>query len=75
MRLLGSLHDAFLVEATEAEINDAIVKIRKAMLDASRILLDGFELATEDDIEPIVYPRRLAETETWIEVMNLLGLR
>jgi hypothetical protein len=64
-----------LIEATVGEIKEAIVKLRKAMLDASRMLLGGFELATEDDIEPIVNPQRLAETETWIEVMNLLGLR
>jgi DNA polymerase I len=75
VRILGTLHDAFLIEAIEAEVGAAIDNIKAAMAHASKMLLDGFELATEDKIERIVHPQRLAETETWIEVMNLLGLR
>lgn len=50
------VHDALLIEAPLADLDDAVCGTQRAMADASRLVLDGFELAT--DAEVICYPER-----------------
>ncbi|MBF0196380.1 MAG: DNA polymerase I [Planctomycetes bacterium] len=56
VKLCAPIHDAVLIEAPINEIDDVIAKTQKAMLKASKVILDGFELKT--DVEVIRYPDR-----------------
>lgn len=69
--VLASLHDAFLIEADADAIDHEVERMRGAMADASRTLLDGFELATTVH-GPIHHPDRLDPTPTWGRVMSML---
>lgn len=73
IRVLATLHDAFLIEAPEEHIDDEICRIQGTMGDASRLFLGGLELMTEVH-GPIRFPERFEVTETWREVMELLGV-
>lgn len=53
------VHDALLIEAPSDHIEEAVVATQKAMADASRIVLDGFELRTEAKI--FKYPDRFTD--------------
>lgn len=45
----GPVHDALLVEAAVEEIENVVTTAKQAMLDASRVVLDGFELRVDGD--------------------------
>lgn len=53
------VHDALLVMAPIARIDEVVAATQKAMADASRIVLDGFELRTEAKI--FAYPDRFTD--------------
>jgi hypothetical protein len=46
-RVLSTVHDAVLIEATDAEIDGAVRLTQRVMADASAILLDGHRLRTD----------------------------
>lgn len=50
----GQLHDAILIEADADVIDDIVVSAQAAMAQASAILLDGIEIATEAEV--VVWP-------------------
>lgn len=50
------VHDAFLIEADEGDIDEAVALTQKLMGDASEVLLDGFRL--ESDAEIVRSPDR-----------------
>lgn len=54
--LCGPVHDAVLIEAEEDQIDTAVSAMKTAMLSASRLVLDGFELRSDADV--IAYPER-----------------
>jgi DNA polymerase I len=56
IEVCGPVHDAFLIAAPLERLDADIVKTRAAMAEASRIILDGFELRT--DVKVIRYPER-----------------
>jgi hypothetical protein len=61
-------HDAFLIEAPLASLNQAVAVATKAMADASDVILDGYRLRTESQI--IRYPghytdKRDAAAQMW----------
>jgi len=67
------VHDAVLIEADLAEIGDAVAAMQDAMAEASRVVLDGFELGTEAKI--VRYPERYADLRgviMWERVQSLL---
>ena len=54
--MCGTLHDALIVEATEAEIDRVVAQTEEVMRKASQGILGGFELRTEAKV--VKYPER-----------------
>jgi len=70
------VHDAILVEGPSDEIDDVIRRTQEAMAEASKIVLDGFELRT--DCEVVSYPDRYMDKRgrnMWDTVTDLLAKR
>ena len=68
------VHDAVLIEAPLHELDDAIALTQSLMLEASRIILDGFELGS--DVKEVRYPDRYMDKRgavMWNKVMSLIG--
>jgi len=62
-----------LIEAPISELEDSIAKSQYLMKEASRIVLDGFEL--NSDVKKICFPDRYMDKRgavMWQKVMNLL---
>jgi hypothetical protein len=60
------IHDAFLIEADLAELESAVAEMQEIMAEASRKVLNGFEIRT--DVEIIRYPDRYMDergTQMW----------
>jgi DNA polymerase I len=53
------VHDAVLIAAPIGEIEAAVAVTREAMAEASRIVLDGFEVRT--DAKVTRYPQRFTD--------------
>jgi hypothetical protein len=51
--------DAFLIEANQIEIHDTVAQMQEIMAQASRQVLNGFEIRT--DVELIDYPNRYVD--------------
>ncbi len=56
IRVCLPLHDALLIEAPLADLDDAVRATQDHMAEASRIVLDGFELRT--DVNTVRHPER-----------------
>jgi hypothetical protein len=68
------VHDALLVEGPADEIETVVGETQKAMLEASRIVLDGFELRSDAKI--VCYPDRYMDPRgerMWETVMGILA--
>ena len=73
VRVAAPVHDALLIEADEVNLDDAVHVTRASMAEASRTVLDGFELRT--DVNVIRHPDRYVDErgrEMWGIVMGLL---
>jgi DNA polymerase-1 len=71
--LCAPVHDALLVEGPAGEIKDVAAATRAAMGEASRLVLDGLEVAT--DVTEVCWPDRYADKRgqvMWDRVMDLL---
>jgi len=74
IRVCAPVHDALLIEAPLGELDQAIDTSKSLMRDASRIVLDGFELGS--DVKEVRYPDRYMDKRgvvMWDKVMNLIG--
>ena len=74
IQVCAPVHDALLIEAAAADIDDAVAATRAAMAEASRIVLDGLEIAT--DVEIIACPDRYADDRgqvMWERISDLLA--
>jgi DNA polymerase I-like protein with 3'-5' exonuclease and polymerase domains len=74
IRVCMPVHDAILIEADADKIDDAITATKTAMAEASRVVLNGFELRS--DVKVIQQNERYSDKrgETmWNRVMNLLS--
>jgi hypothetical protein len=73
LSVCAPIHDAFLITATLERLEHDIAKMRTAMAEASRVVLDGFELGTDVSItrwpERYMDPRGLV---MWQRVTELL---
>jgi DNA polymerase-1 len=72
VRICAPIHDAFLIEAPEAEIMQAVRITQEAMAEASRELLGGFELRSDSDV--YIYPSRYEDkdgAEMWRRIWEL----
>lgn len=74
VRVCCPIHDAFLIEAPEDEIEAEVEAARAAMRDAALAVLNGFEVRTEYDI--FRYPDRYMDEKRgrkmWDKVMEIL---
>jgi DNA polymerase I len=74
IKVCAPVHDAVLIEAPLHELDDAIALTQSLMLEASRIILDGFELGS--DVKEVRYPDRYMDKRgavMWNKVMSLIG--
>lgn len=75
IRVCAPVHDALLIEAPLEKLDVAIATTQSLMREASRIVLDGFELGS--DVKAVRYPERYMDergTTMWNTVMELIGL-
>jgi DNA polymerase-1 len=73
IEICAPVHDAFLICAPLERLEADIARMQEAMREASRIVLDGFELGTDADV--IVHPNRFADERgavMWARVMSLI---
>jgi len=73
IRVCAPVHDAVLIEAPLDEIDDTIELARNLMAQASREVLDGFELNT--DVEIVRYPDRYMDkrgAKMWDTVQEII---
>jgi len=74
IRVCAPVHDAVLIEAPMEEIDDTIQRARGLMGQASREVLEGFELTT--DVEVVRYPDRYMDKRgrvMWDTVNEIVG--
>lgn len=74
VKLIGTLHDAILIEFDLEDAENAIRIAKAAMAEASRCVLDGFELRTE--VKTILFPDRYVDVrgvEMWNRVWTIIG--
>jgi hypothetical protein len=73
IRVCCPVHDALLVEGPASEIASVISATKSAMCEASRVILDGFELRS--DVDVINYPDRYTDKrgeKMWETAMQLI---
>jgi DNA polymerase I len=76
IEVCAPVHDAVLICAPLDRLENNIAGMRAAMADASRIVLDGFELHT--DATRVCYPDRFRDargTAMWDRVIELISKR
>lgn len=74
IEVCAPVHDAFVIEAGVDEIESVERRMQAHMVEASRIVLDGFQLRS--DAKRIVYPDRYLDgrgAAMWGRVMSLLS--
>lgn len=74
IRVCAPVHDAVLIEAPLDELDTIIKKTQSLMAEASRIVLDGFELGS--DAKEVRYPDRYMDKRgimMWDTVMTILN--
>ena len=74
IRVCAPVHDALLIEAPLDELDQAIATTKLLMREASRIVLDDFELGS--DVKEVRYPDRYMDKRgvvMWDKVMSLVG--
>jgi len=74
IRVCAPVHDALLIEAPLDALDEAIATAKFLMKEASRIVLDGFELGS--DVKKFCYPERYMDKRgvvMWNKVMSLIG--
>ena len=73
IEVCAPVHDALLIAAPITEIEEAVAVTREAMAEASRIVLNGFEVRTDAKITR--YPDRFVDkrgTQMWSVVTQLI---
>jgi DNA polymerase I len=73
IEICAPVHDAVLISSPVGQLQQNVSKMQDVMREASRIILDGFELGTDAGI--ISYPERYADprgTVMWEKVMALI---
>jgi hypothetical protein len=56
IEVCAPIHDALLVEGDIHEIDDVVEQTQRAMAEASRVILNGFELRSDSSV--VAYPYR-----------------
>jgi DNA polymerase I len=74
VEVCAPVHDALLIAAPIDRIDDGVAQTRAAMAEASRVVLDGFEVRTEAKVTR--YPHQFVDkrgTQMWRVVTQLIG--
>jgi DNA polymerase I-like protein with 3'-5' exonuclease and polymerase domains len=74
IRVCCPVHDALLIEAPAAEIDEVVSQAQASMEEASRVVLDGFTIRTEAKV--IRFPERYTDKRgvaMWDAVSKLIG--
>jgi hypothetical protein len=74
IEVCAPVHDAVLICAPLDRLDADIAAMRSAMAEASRIILNGFELGT--DVSKVVHPDRYSDKRgirMWNEVSSLIA--
>lgn len=74
VKVCAPVHDAILIEAPIADLERNITFTEQAMLQASRFILEGFELRT--DVEIVKYPDRYSDDRgkaIWENVVDIIN--
>lgn len=74
LAVCAPVHDAILIEAPAAEIEDAVAELQACMREASRVVLGGLELGSDAKI--VRWPDRYSDKRgeaMWVTVMRLLN--
>jgi len=74
IRVCAPVHDALLIEAPLDELDEAVAASQALMQEASRIVLDGFELGS--DVKVVRYPERYMDKRgevMWNKTMARIG--
>lgn len=72
--ICAPVHDAVLIESPLAQLDATVATMQKAMADASRVVLAGFELRT--DVKRIEAPGRYVDERgraMWNQIWELIG--
>jgi hypothetical protein len=72
--ICAPVHDAVLVEAAESEIEAVVEATQAVMVEASRVVLEGFELRSDAKI--VRHPERYSDPRDvvmWQTVMDILA--
>jgi len=72
VNVCAPIHDALLVEASADAIGDVVAETQAAMAEASRNVLDGFELQT--DAEIVTWPNRYIDSRGVVLWDAVLGI-
>jgi DNA polymerase I-like protein with 3'-5' exonuclease and polymerase domains len=73
VEVCAPVHDAVLVEGPTNDMDRVVAETRRAMAEASRVVLDGLEIET--DVDLIAWPDRYADPRgqrMWEQVNDLL---
>jgi hypothetical protein len=76
IEVCAPVHDAVLICAPLDRLDEDVARMQDAMREASRVVLDGFELGTDPEI--VRYPDRYADPRgavMWERVMKLIHER
>jgi hypothetical protein len=71
--VVAPIHDAVMLEARVGDVKEAVWTTREAMAEASRAVLDGFEIRT--DVQVFRYPHRYRDSrgdKFWALLMGVL---
>jgi hypothetical protein len=74
IKVCAPVHDAVLIEAPLAELDDAVAAAQAAMEEASEIVLGGFRLRS--DVKTVRFPDRYRDSrgeKTWDEVQRIVA--
>jgi hypothetical protein len=74
VKVVAPVHDALLVEAPTPDIDHAVAVTRRAMEEASTVVLDGFALRT--DVKVVKSPKNYTDkrgTNFWLKLMDVLA--
>jgi DNA polymerase I len=74
VEVCAPVHDALLIAAPIDRIDDGVAQTRAAMAEASRVVLDGFEVRTEAKVTR--YPHQFVDkrgAQMWRVVTQLIG--
>jgi hypothetical protein len=75
VRVCAPVHDAVLIEAAIEDLEGAVLKMQRAMIEASQLVLAGFALRSEANI--VCYPDRFQDArgqKMWETVLRVLGV-